>query len=170
MEVLSVLNDVAKIFNVVYAGGKALKLAGVEINMLTSKKKERVKEEVSIIIDFNKRSIVSDVEKFLAAKKIDSTIFVCKNPNENGILDLDDSDQWRNAVEGIYKLMSEVDKSSPKKWHIFMNAPGPLLLALGYVLRPDFTPYIYQFDNQLDGHADSQKYSCVLRVNDSLKG
>lgn len=169
-------NGVAAACNAIYATGRVLNLAGVEITVMKKNEQieddtviaEEVKDDVVIIIDFNQTSIVESVERFLTAKRIDSTTFVCKNPNVNRILDVDDRDQWSNAVEGVYKFINGIEKG--KRMHIFINAPVALSFAIGYALRPNYAPYVYHYNNRRDGHADSELYSRVLHVNDNLRG
>lgn len=167
MEILEVLSDLAKVGSVVYTAGKVLKLSGVHIMSKIKNKKEQIKDEVTIIIDFGDSSIVAGVEKYLATKEINSTIFVCKNPNGYEALDLEDVDQWRDAVKGIYALMKKVNETSPKKIHIFMRCPIALAFAIGYVSRP-CRPYIYHL-NRGEDLAASKLYYRVLDISDELR-
>jgi len=170
MEVLEVLSDLAKVGSVVYAAGKVLKLSGVHITSKDKSKKEQIKDDVVIIIDFGISSIESSVERYIAAnsKLTDSTVLTCKNPNGYVNLDLEDEDQWRDAVKDIYVLIKKIDESSAKRIHLFMSAPASLAFAIGYVSRQS-RPYVYQY-NTGSNRADSKLYYRVLDVSDELRG
>ena len=169
MEVLELLTNVGKICGgAVVAIDKVLKVKGLIIESLSEKKKEEVKNEITFIVDFNSFSAKAAVKKYLEAKGIDSTILVCTNPAGAAPLDLHDEDQWKDAVKALYQLVKEVQETSPKKIHIFINAPVALAFAIGYVSRP-LQPYIYQFDNANSNTAASKKYAQIMRVTDELR-
>jgi len=163
MDLLAVLSSVAGIFGgVVTAGELVLKY----IKFKGPKKKEQLKDNVAIIVDFNSMSIEESVKRYLKANGMDATIIVCTNPNGYPV-DINDPDAWQEAVKGLYALINTINSAAPKKVHIFMNAPVALTFALGYVLRPNCMPYVYQYNNEKT--ADSNLYKRVLHVNDSLR-
>ena len=168
MDILELLNSLGKICGAVVAIGKVLKLRGLTIEVLSRKKKEKIKDEVAIVVDFNAISVKAEVEKYLEARSIDSTILVCSNPAGDARLDLDDEDQWSDAVKGFYQLLKKVQETAPKKIHLFISAPVALAFAIGYVSRP-LQPYIYQFDNANKNTAASKKYAPIMRVTDELR-
>ena len=132
---------------------------------------EEIKKEIAIIIDMGTMSIKSSVYEFLEAKNIDSTVFVCNNPNGYVHMDLNNQDEWTSAVKGIYTLINEIyTKIRPEKVHIFLSAPATLTFAIGYVLRPFCTPYLYQYNQKYKSEGPKEKlYSNVLYVSDALK-
>jgi len=170
MSILTILSQVAAIFNAaIAAGGLFISLSGVVIKAL-GKKSDQIKDNVTIIIDFGTTSIEESVKRYVKAKDIDSTIFVCTNPKGFVHLDINDGDVWQEAVKGIYTFINAIVSDAPKRINIFMSAPAALAFSIGYVLRPNCTPYIYQFNQKREGIADSDLYAMVLHVNDNLKG
>lgn len=132
---------------------------------------EDIKKEITIIIDMGSMSIINSVNDFLEAKNIDSTVFICNNPHGYVHMDLNNSEEWESAVKGIYILINEIySKLRPEKVHIFLSAPAVLTFAIGYVLRPFCTPYLYQFNQKYKPEEPKDKlYSHVLYVSDELK-
>lgn len=132
---------------------------------------EEIKKEISVIIDMGTMTILNSVNEFLNAKKIDSTVFICNHPNGYVHMDLDNQDEWKSAVKGIYTLINEIyAKIRPEKVHIFLSAPAALTFAIGYVLRPFCTPYLYQYNQKYKPEQTKDKlYSNVLYVSDELK-
>ena len=168
MEIIELLDNLGKVCGVAVEIGKVLKIRGITVEVLSRKKKEKIKDEVAIVVDFNEISVKAVVEKYLEARKIDSTVLICSNPAGDGRLDLDNEDQWRDAVKGFYQVLKKLQETAPEKIHIFISAPVALAFAIGYVSRP-LQPYVYQFDNANRSTAASRKYAQIMRVTDELR-
>lgn len=173
MDISTVFTSVATVLGMAdQASDLLLKLKSVVFKGASDgkEKNEPLKDNVTVIIDFSTTTIEESVKRYLKAKNIDSTIITCTNPRGFVHMDVNDSDVWRNAVQEIYTFINTIVKAAPKRINIFISAPATLAFALGYTLRPHCTPHVYQFNQRRDGTADSDLYSMVLHVNDSLKG
>jgi len=177
MYVSTILENIANAVTVAGAvplvRGLLLELDGVFVKVDAPENKAnepvKVKDVVTVIIDFTQRSIEEDVIRFLAAERIDSTVVVCNNPNGYVGLDLYNHTEWEDAVRGIYVTIKKFIEAGPRRGiNIFISAPAALAFALGYVLRPTPNLHVYQFNlGRVKG--DYDLYPLVLRVNDSLK-